>query len=199
MTAAIERQIDTNPETAKRSVRQVRLQSTAVLDDLRRLVGLMREDADAPRSVTSLATVSELVDQQRGSGAAVELRVLPAADRRPVGEGLGTLAQLAVYRIAQESLTNAARHAPGAPVVVEIDDRLDDALALTIINEPARAKPSSASGFGLLGMQERADLLGATLRYGSQPQGGWQVRVEVPRDLSGRGSSTPRPQKEADT
>ena len=195
MAAAIERQIDTDPETAKRFVRQVRAQSTAVLDDLRRLVGLMREDADAPRSVTSLATVTELVDQRRAGGAPVELRTLPAPSGRPIGEGIGTLAQLALYRIAQESLTNAATHAPGAPTVVEVDDRRDDALVLTVTNGPGRPGSSSASGFGLLGMQERADLLGATLRYGRQSDGGWQVRVEVPRDLTGRREIPPAPRE----
>jgi signal transduction histidine kinase len=196
MAAAIDRQIDTDPETAKRSVRQVRAQSTAVLDDLRRLVGLMREDDEAPRSVASLGALPELVEQRRAGGAPVELRTLPAAGGRPLGEGVGTLAQLAVYRIAQESLTNAATHAPGAATVVEVDDRRDDALVLTVTNEPGLPDPSSTSGFGLLGMQERADLLGATLRYGPRPGAGWQVRLEVPRDLSGRGGPPPGRQEE---
>ncbi len=189
MAAAVDRQIDTDPQTAKNSVRQIRVQSTGVLDDLRRLVGLMREDAGAPRSVASLAAVPELVAQRQAGGAPVELRMLPAADGRALGGGVGTLAQLAVYRIAQESLTNAAAHAPGAATLVEIDDRPDDALVLSVTNGAGPPGPSSASGFGLVGMQERADLLGATLSYGAQPDGGWQVRVEVPRDLTGRGAA----------
>jgi len=196
MAAAIDRQIDTDPETAKRFVRQIRAQSTAVLDDLRRLVGLMREDSEAPRSVTSLATVSELVDQRRSNGEPVALRTLPQASGRPLGEGIGTLAQLAVYRIAQESLTNAATHTPGAPTLVELDDSRDDALVLSVTNGPGRPGPSSVRGFGLLGMQERADLLGATLRYGPRPDGGWQVQIEVPRDLTGRGRPRPGPPEE---
>jgi signal transduction histidine kinase len=196
MASAIERQIDTAPETAKQSVRQVRAQSTAVLDDLRRLVGLMREDDEAPRSVTSLAALPDLVEQRRAGGAPVELHTLPATTGRPVGEGVGTLAQLAVYRIAQESLTNAATHAPGALTTVEVDDRRDDALVLSVTNGPGGPDQSSTRGFGLLGMQERADLLGATLRYGSRPDGGWQVQVEVPRDLSGRGGASMRPSEE---
>ena len=193
MAAAVDRQIDTDPETAKRSVRQIRAQSTAVLDDLRRLVGLMRDDAEAPRTVASLAAVPELVEQRRAGGQAVELRMLSAPDGRPVAEGIGTLGQLALFRITQESLTNAATHAAGAPVVVDVDDRLDQLLVLTVTNGPGRPGPSSAGGFGLVGMQERADLLGATLAYGATPDGGWQVRVEVPRDQSGRAGPPVQP------
>ena len=150
---------------------QIRTQSTAVLDDLRRPVGLMREDAEAPRSVASLAAVPELVDQRRAGGVPVELRTQSSASGRTVGEGIGTLAQL-------------------------VDDRRDEALLLTVTNGPGRPGPSSTGGFGLVGMQERADLLGATLRYGATADGGWQVQVEIPRDLTGRGGPLPGPQKE---
>lgn len=197
MAAAIPHQIDTDPETAKRSVGLVREQSSAVLDDLRRLVGLIREDTDDPLSVASLAAVPELVEQRRAGGQAVELQTIPAPSGRPVGAGIGTLAQLAVYRIVQESLTNAARHAPGATTTVELDDRRDDALVLSVTNGPGQDEdPATPSGFGLVGMQERADLLGATLRYGARPDGGWRVEVAVPRDLTGRGGPPSGPIEE---
>ncbi|GAA1437813.1 histidine kinase [Microlunatus lacustris] len=197
MAAAIERQIDTDPDTAKRSVRQVREQSTTVLDDLRRLVGLMREeDTDAPRSVASLAAVPELVAQWRADGAPVELRVHAAPGARSLGAGVGTLAQLALYRIAQESLTNAANHAHGAPTVVELDDRDEEVMVLTVTNGPGGRDTSAGGGFGLVGMQERADLLGAELRHGRTAEGGWQVRVKMSRDVSGRSGPPPRPGQE---
>ncbi|MVA76287.1 sensor histidine kinase [Auraticoccus sp. F435] len=182
MASAIERQIDTDPQTAKRSVRQVRAQSTAVLEDLRRLVGLLRDETEATRSVLTLEAVAELVEQRRAAGATVELRVLRAADGGRLGAGTGPLAQLALYRIVQEALANAARHAPGTGVVVEVDDRSAQMLTLSVTNGAGGHVTHGGRGFGLVGMRERAELVGATLHHGPTPDGGWSVRVVLPRD-----------------
>lgn len=182
MAAAIERQIDTDPERAKGSVRLVREQSGAVLEDLRRLVGLLRTDTEAARGVHTLAGLTGLVETSRRAGVPVELEVR-ARDGVPLGEGVGPIAQLAAYRIVQESLANATRHAPGAPVTVEVDDAATAAALVTVTNAaPATAEPGGRRGFGLVGMQERADLVGATLAYGPTPEGGWRVQVRLPRD-----------------
>jgi signal transduction histidine kinase len=199
MAAVVDRQIDTAPEEAHRGIRQVRAQSMDVLDDLRRLVGLLREDPDqdAERSVETLAAVPELVDRARAAaGGSVELRVHEAPGR-PLGQGIGPLAQLAVYRTVQESLTNAAAHAPGSACVVEVDDRDAAALVATVINGPGdgaaaaagRSLASAAGGFGLLGMRERAELVGAELAAGSTAEGGWRVRMAVPRERDARAGS----------
>lgn len=190
MAAAVDRQIDTDPATAKRSVRQIRTQSTTVLEDLRRLVGLLREDAEATRSVQSLEAIAELVDLRRTSGADVVLVMLRADHGTALGAGVGPLAQLALYRIVQESLANAARHAPGASVVVEIDDRDDEIVTVSVTNRPGARVVGGQTGFGLIGMRERAELLGATLEYGHTPEGGWRVRVELPRDADHRQEET---------
>jgi len=192
MAAAIERQIDTDPARAKESVRLVRGQSTAVLEDLRRLVGLLRTDTDATRAVHSLDGLGELVATTRAAGTPVDLRVL-VADRGRLGDRLGPIAQLAAYRIVQESLANANRHAPGAPVTVEVDDRPREAVTVTVTNDPSPAGTSGRRGFGLVGMRERADLVGATLAYGPTPEGGWRVQVVVPKDAGAAGL---RPQQE---
>lgn len=192
MAAAIERQIDTDPDRAKESVRLVRGQSTAVLDDLRRLVGLLRTDTDATRAVHSLDGLPELVATTRAAGTPVDLRVL-VADGARLGDRLGPIAQLAAYRIVQESLANANRHAPGAPVAVEVDDRPRESVTVTVTNGPAPTGTGGGRGFGLVGMRERADLVGATLAYGPTPEGGWQVQVVVPKDT---GAAGPRPQQE---
>jgi signal transduction histidine kinase len=197
MAGVVDRQIDTAPEEAHRGIRQVRAQSMDVLDDLRRLVGLLREDADADaeRSVETLAAVPELVARARAaSGGSVELAVREAPGR-PLGQGIGPLAQLALYRTVQESLTNAAAHAPGSDCAVEIDDRDDAVLVATVTNGPAAAAAvpspvaSGAGGFGLLGMRERAELVGAELDAGSTAEGGWRVRMAVPRERDARAGS----------
>jgi signal transduction histidine kinase len=117
MAAAMDRQIDADPATAKKSARQVREQSRAVLDDLRRLVGLLREDADATRPVESPDALSALVENRRATGSEIDF-VVPEH-----GTGVGPLAQLVVYRMVQESLANAAAHAPGARCAVRGRDR----------------------------------------------------------------------------
>lgn len=200
MSAAIARQIDTDPEAAKRSVQQVREQSTAVLDDLRRLVGLLREDdGEATRSVETLASLHDLVASRRDAGLTVELLV-PGG--RTFADEVGPLAQLVAYRMVQEALTNAVVHAPGAACVVEIDDTGDGTLMVRVLNgaptSPVARARSSTTGFGLVGMRERAALVGADLAYGSTVDGGWEVRLTLPRDSTRPQHGDPHDDRTAD-
>lgn len=182
MSAVIDRQIDTDPAAAHEGVRQVREQSTAVLEDLRRLVGLLRDDAPAERAVETVAGIVDLVERARYRSA-VRLEVLPGD--RDLADGVGPLAQLAAYRTVQEALANAALHAPGAEVTVTVDDRDDEHLTLTVENG-APAAPASGStaagGNGLRGMRERADLVGARLQTGPTETGGWSVTLGLGRE-----------------
>ncbi|PZE90439.1 sensor histidine kinase [Curtobacterium sp. MCBD17_008] len=195
MSAVIDRQIDTDPERAHEGVRQVREQSTAVLEDLRRLVGLLRDDSPAERAVETVAGVVDLVERARFRSD-VRLDVL-AVDRagggRPLGDGVGPLAQLAAYRTVQEALANAALHAPGAPCTVTIDDRADDHLLVRIENGPA-AVPAQGStpagGNGLRGMRERAELVGAGLQVGPTDDGGWLVALTLGREARPESDTT---------
>ena len=184
MAAVVDRQIDTAPQEAHRGVQHLRAQSTAVLDDLRRLVGLLRDDSNGERSVQTLAAVPELVHSARLQGE-IELIVL-TADGRVLGTGIGPLAQLALYCTIQEALTNASTHAPGAVRTVEIDDRDYRHTVVTVTNAPpvVVGTPSTAGGFGLVGMRERAELVGADLRYGPTAEGGWQLCASVSRETS---------------
>jgi signal transduction histidine kinase len=183
LASAIYRQIDRDPEAAKRAAQQVRTQSTTVLDDLRRVIGLLREDSEASRSVETLAAVRELVELRRSAGINVEFVLLPG--NRELGAGIGPLAQLVAYRMVQEALANSAAHAPGANCVVEIDDRGLDSLRVIVTNDGAHAPdPGPGGGFGLIGMRERADLVSAELTYGATAAGGWEVRLVIPRDAT---------------
>lgn len=176
MASAIDRQITTDPEAARQGVREVREQSRVVLADLRRLVGLLRQDDGAETSALTLAAVRDLV------GADAVLDVLPA-DADP-GAGVGPLAQLAGYRMVQESLANARAHAPDAACRVTVDAGAADVVVLTVRNGPPGREPvpSEHGGHGLRGMRERAELVGADLRHGPTPDGGWEVRLVLPRE-----------------
>lgn len=181
LSSAIYRQVDTDPEAAKTSAQQVRAQSTMVLDDLRRVIGLLREDTDSSRTVETLASVGELVELRKKSGLPLEYEVLTGT--KTLGTGIGPLAQLVVYRTVQEALANVVAHAPGAHCVVRIDDRAPDALVVLIANDSSHAPDQGpGGGFGLIGMQERADLIGAELQHGPTDESGWDVRLTVKRE-----------------
>ncbi|MFP5022237.1 sensor histidine kinase [Pseudonocardia phyllosphaerae] len=177
IAAAMDRQIDSDPATAKQSARQIREQSRAVLDDLRRLVGLLREEADAARPVETLESVTALVEERRAYGAEIDL-VVPEHVVEP-----GPLTQLVVYRMVQESLANAAAHAPGAHCVVELAAPDATQLQVRVRNGvPTGPDRGPGGGFGLLGMAERAQLVGAELRHGPTSDGGWEVALTLPLD-----------------
>lgn len=188
VAAAADRQIDTDPQAAHVSVRQVRSQTRAVLEDIRRVVGLLRGGEPAERSVENLATIAALVRARAEAGLPVRLaQHAPESGREP-GEGIGPLAQLVAYRMVQESLTNAAEHAPGAECLVTVDDTAAAQLVITVRDDgpgdggtPGR----SGGGFGLIGMRERTTLIGGHLEHGPTADGGWRVQLSIPRDLTG--------------
>lgn len=182
--AAVERQIDSDPEAAKAGTRWIRGQGKETLDSLRLIVGVLRErpGADGPAAdphdapPPGLGALDELVRTARTLGDTVEL----AREGRP--RELAPIADAAFYRVAQEALSNARQHAPGAPVrmAVRFGER---EVALDVVNEPARGTAvgdPARQGMGLIGMGERAHLVGATLITGATANGGWRVRLTLP-------------------
>lgn len=192
MASAVERQIGTDPDAARAAAGEIRTESTAVLQNLRRVVGLLRDDDTAERSVETFASVPDLVASVKADPAAhVELRLLRSDDGHLFGAGVGPLAQLAAYRTIQESLANAAMHSPGAACLVEIDDTRTSEVQVVVRNAATAgtARPPAGGGFGLVGMRERADLVGAELHYGPTSDGGWEVALAIPREAT-RDTST---------
>lgn len=182
MSAVVDRQIDTDPERAHDGVRQVREQSTAVLEDLRRLVGLLRDDAPAERAVETVTGIVDLVEQARHR-TAVELVVLEGD--HPLADGIGPLTQLVAYRTVQEALANVALHAAGTACTVTVDDRDPAHLTVRVENGVPTAPSvgsSPAGGNGLRGMRERAELVGARLQAGPTGPGGWVVELVTGRE-----------------
>jgi signal transduction histidine kinase len=155
------------------------------MQELRRTVALLRS-VDEVGTTAPLATASEipaLVEQARAGGLAVELYLRGDLFRIPPGVGL------AVYRIAQEALANAARHAPYARTTLrlEVTNRGVSVVAQTSgpVLAPAVSEPERRPHFGLLGMQERAAALGGEFAAGPTADG-WRVSCELP--LEERGS-----------
>ena len=158
----------------------------AGLTEMRRLLGVLREDAQAAgpgrqdaelRPQPGLQQLNALLDEARdASGTGTRLIVSgPPATLDPGVE-------LAAYRIVQEALTNARRHAPGAAVDVELHFA-DDALGLRIRDNgpgPPAAQPVASGGHGLPGMRERAAAAGGELRTGAAPGGGFLIEATLP-------------------
>ena len=123
-----------------------------------------------------LEDVPGLVDAARRAGTAIDLTM--PAEQSPLPPGVG----LAAYRIVQESLSNAGRHAPGAAVSVVVAQEPRSVL-LTIRNEPsatAGQRKADGTGHGLVGMRERVALLGGSLEAGPEADGGFTVRAVLP-------------------
>ncbi|MEU9871961.1 sensor histidine kinase [Actinomadura sp. NPDC048021] len=151
------------------------------LTEMRRLLGVLREDAGAEptrRPQPGLQELLDLVDGTRESGAA-GVRLIVAGHVAALDPGL----ELAAYRIVQEALTNARRHAPGAAVDVELD-YAPDALRVSVRdNGPGPGTDAGLggpAGHGLLGMRERAAAVGGDLRTGPGPAGGFLVEATLP-------------------
>ncbi|MGW5624005.1 histidine kinase [Streptomyces olivaceus] len=161
--------------------------SRSAMRELRETVGILRNDAETsgpgpqgagPSSDRAAVSVDELVASSRAAGATVELHrsgaqrpLTPAADR-------------AAYRIAQEGLTNAHKHAPGAPITVALRYE-PDSLVVEVANGPvpagAPAAPPAISGRqGLTGLRERARLVGGMVHTGLTPGGGFRLAGVLP-------------------
>jgi signal transduction histidine kinase len=143
------------------------------LDDIRRTVGLLHDEPSGTAPpLPGASDIAPLVEQYRGRGLEVELELHGQSSAiAPPATGL------ALYRIAQESLANAVKHAPGAGVCIQLE--LDGDVRLTIRNAVTADMHNSGTGLGLGGMRERAELLGGWLRAG--PDGdGWKVECFIP-------------------
>ncbi|MEU5722218.1 histidine kinase [Micromonospora sp. NPDC047738] len=154
---------------------QIQIIGRAALEELRTLVGVLRDGGDAPlRPQPGVADLAELVDASRALGLTVELSVEDGL-RAPA------LVEQAVYRVVQEALTNVHRHARTArtTVVVASDD---DGVSLAVRNGASAVAATAAprGGHGLLGISERVRLVGGTLSTRRQPDGGFEVLVRIP-------------------
>jgi signal transduction histidine kinase len=169
------RMLDAGNESTREVLTTIERVGRGALTEMRRLVGMLRgtdEDALAPQpGIGDLAT---LVAQMRSAGLDVDLQT--EGDSREIPVGIA----LSAYRIVQEGLTNALKHAGNARTTVRVRYGVDS-LELEIVDD---GDPGSVevdrSGHGLVGMRERVALYGGTLDAGPRPAGGFAVRVLLP-------------------
>jgi signal transduction histidine kinase len=169
--------LDQDPEQARTALRAIKAASGEALADLRATLGVLRGDeGEAPvRPAAGLGDLDELAAGLRAAGVEVELDVGDVS-------GLPGAVQAAGYRIVQEALTNALRHAGAARVRVRI--RREGELVRVEVDDDgggaAANGASGGSGSGVPGMRERAAALGGTLEAGPAAEGGWRVAAELP-------------------
>jgi signal transduction histidine kinase len=169
---------DREPGRAGNALAAIEAASHDALDELRAILGVLRETdgAEAPlEPAPGLEGVASLVDRFREAGGDIELEV---AGEQP--ERIPEAMQLAAFRIVQESLTNATRHAPGAAARVRLAYERDR-LCVGIENNSGRERNGNGRGpgVGIAGMRERATALGGTLEAGPCPRG-FKVSAELP-------------------
>ncbi|MEU0761672.1 histidine kinase [Streptomyces microflavus] len=176
-----------DPETSRRALKVIRENSVEGLAEMRRLIGLLREggEDDAPAAAPTLASLDALVEQANGNGASSGLVCVLEDTRAEAAVPLPTPVELAAYRIVQESLTNALKHAAPGPVTVRLDlacEVLTVEVTSAFGSRPGPTAPGS--GAGLVGMRERVALLGGTFGAGAEADGDgtkiWRVRAELP-------------------
>jgi signal transduction histidine kinase len=177
------------PEAVKDDMAETGAIAREALTEMRRLLGVLR-GADAGAELApqpGMDRLEGLMAAVRGAGLAAELRVVGV--QRPLPSGV----ELSAYRILQEALSNALRHAPGAGATVEVDYQ-PDRLRLRVHNQapPGRGErpPAASPGQGLIGMRERAAMLGGTLSAGPDGEGGYLVEAVLPLD-AGAGRAAP--------
>jgi signal transduction histidine kinase len=167
-------QVSTTDPDTKDAASTIRRLSTDTLDELRHMVTLLRASGSLATGLTPQPTLAELERLIAHSG--IEVRM----DGSSVPTGIGAHAQRAIYRTVQEALTNVRKHAPGAAASVHIEQH-DTDLTVTITNtRPTRPTvPLPSAQHGLLGIRERAELLGGTMEAGPTTDGGFRVRLSV--------------------
>lgn len=162
----VDRHLDAVEEIARES-----------LGEMRRMLGLLQSDDLAPEPdapAPGLAAVPALVERARAAGLDVGPVALPSGGELP-----GAL-ELSVFRVVQEALTNAVKHAPGSSVsvAVALDER---AVVVTVVNSPGSGRPVvPGAGHGMVGMRQRTALYGGTLSAEPTADGGFEVTAVFP-------------------
>jgi signal transduction histidine kinase len=161
---------ETQPQRAREALRDIERTGRSALTELRRLLGRVRLTDYAPQP--GLSGLGALVEGVRAAGLPVTLRVEGELGDLPTG------LDLSAYRIVQEALTNAIKHAGASAAEVRVR-RTADEVELEVVDDGA-GPAGNGRGQGLIGMRERATLLGGEVEAGPQPGGGFRVRATLP-------------------
>jgi signal transduction histidine kinase len=171
---------DSRPDQARAALRSIEQAGRDALRELRTLLaGESPGDPDPTHPQPGLARLDELAEPLRLAGLDVVVRGQGEAPKLPAG------VDLSAYRIVQEALTNTLRHARATRAEVTV--RYGDHAVEVEVRDDGRGSPGAdvnGAGQGLVGMRERAGLLGGTLEAGPLPDGGYRVHAHLPLEAS---------------
>nr|WP_222121418.1 sensor histidine kinase [Corynebacterium glyciniphilum] len=175
--------VSDEPDRARSAMVQVRDTGRTALADMRRMLGVLREDepgSDAPQP--GIDQLDTLINQSKTAGLPVALTI--DGDAGAVTDGMG----LTVYRLVQEALTNVRRHAGPDVTLVDVSvSCLPDAVRVHVTDDGdglEQHEKASADGHGLVGMRERVAAYGGTLTAGPHSSGGFEVLATLPREVT---------------
>jgi signal transduction histidine kinase len=165
-----------HPRRAEEAIREVESTGRQSLVELRRLLGVLRvEDGEAAlRPQPRLVDLDELVHRFAEAGLPVSLE--RHGDPRPLPQGV----DLSLYRVVQEALTNSLKHAAASRVLVRLRYAGDEVSVSVEDDGRGSSSALAGGGNGLVGMRERAALLGGVLAFGPRPEGGFGVVMTIP-------------------
>jgi signal transduction histidine kinase len=173
--AAADDVFDSQPEQARVALRSIESSGREAMGELRRLLAAVKAGDPESEPQPGLDRLDELVERIRSGG--LEVLVRREGEPETLAPGVG----LSAYRIVQEALTNTLRHAHASSAEVLV--RFDDGMLELVIEDDglgAAADETGEGGHGILGMHERAALIGGTLEAGPLPEGGFCVRAQLP-------------------
>lgn len=173
------RTLEADPATAREAIGAIETTSAEALGEMRRLVGVLREDGDGGGATPApgVGDLQTLVERVRQAGLPVDLTIDGPTDALPPG------VDLAAYRVVQEALTNALVHAGRASTTVTVR-RLADALEIDVVDSGEATARIDRDGHGLVGMRERVESAGGVLEAGPRPGGGFGVWARIPLDVA---------------
>ncbi|MER7008824.1 sensor histidine kinase [Dactylosporangium sp. NPDC000555] len=169
--------MDASPDMAKEALLAVEAGGRAAMTELRQAIGLLTVDSDGTDLTPQpgLGQLPDLAARVRETGVPVELTVTAGSPAGTVPPGVG----LAAYRVVQEALTNAVKHAAGSSVWITVS-AAGSVLRVEVVDDGGASASGHGSGRGLIGLRERLALYGGTLTAGPRPTGGFRVVAEIP-------------------
>lgn len=166
---------ETRPEASFEALATIEEAASRTLSEMREMVSALRDDGDASRAPAPGLAALESLARQSSGGPSVTVTLEGTL------EGLGASVQTTLYRLAQEAITNARRHARDATRVRVRVVGEPNRVRLTVDDDGAPTRSEITSGYGLRGMSERAALLGGSVHAGPGDGRGWQVEAVLPR------------------